>query len=145
MKKIFFICTGNTCRSPMAEAMAKSFCKNENINIFSRGILGNGSPASDMAIEAILKYKLDLQEHKSKTITKEDFESANLVLTMTNEQKDLLCYVFPDGENKVFTLYEYIMQENKDIEDPFGKDFSAYIKCAKEIYNLIEKIDFEKI
>lgn len=145
MKKIFFVCTGNTCRSPMAEVLAKSFCKNENINIFSRGILGNGANASQFAIEAVLKYKLDLENHKSKTISKEDFDSANLILTMTNEQKDLLSYVFPNSQNKLFTIYEYVMQKNKDIEDPFGKDFSAYLNCANELFDLIEKIDFDNI
>lgn len=145
MKKVFFICTGNTCRSPIAEALAKSMCKNEDIFIASRGILGNGSPASQAAIEAVLRYKLDLSEHKSKTISKDELETATIILTMTKEHKELIVYSFPEYSEKVFTLYEYVLNEEKDIQDPFGNDFETYMICAKEIKELIEKIDFEKI
>lgn len=145
MKKIFFICTGNTCRSPMAEVLAKSICKNKDICIFSRGIFGNGANASQNALEVALKHNLDLSSHKSKTITKEDLEQAHLILTMTNEHKDLILYNFPQYKAKIFTLYEYSTNEQKDIQDPFGSDFSTYMNCFKEISTLLEKINFEKI
>lgn len=145
MKKIFFVCTGNTCRSPMAEVLAKSMCKNEDIFIASRGILGNGSPASQDALEAVLRFNLDLSNHKSKTISKDELETATIILTMTNEHKDLIVYSFPEYSEKIFTLYEYVLKEQKDIQDPFGCDFATYMNCAKEIKALIEKIDFEKI
>lgn len=145
MKKIFFICTGNTCRSPMAEVLAKSICKNKDICIFSRGIFGNGANASQNALEVALKNNLDLSNHKSKTITKEDLEQAHLILTMTNEHKDLILYNFPQYKAKIFTLYEYTLNEQKDIQDPFGADFLTYMNCFKEINTLLQKINFEKI
>ncbi len=145
MKKVFFVCTGNTCRSPMAEVLAKSMCKNKDVFIASRGILGNGASASQDAVEAVLRYDLDLSNHKSKTISKDDLETATIILTMTNEHKDLITYGFPEYNEKIFTLYEYVLNEKRDIQDPFGCDFLTYMNCLKEIRTLIEKIDFEKI
>lgn len=145
MKNLFFICTGNTCRSPMAEVIAKSFCKNENLNIFSRGILGNYSPASEFSIQAAFSNGLDLSNHKSKTISEQEISQANIILTMTNEHKDLLLYICPNAKNKIFTIYEYVLNEDKDISDPFGLDLSYYKNCFDELNYLISKIDFDAI
>lgn len=145
MKKVTFVCTGNTCRSPMAEAIAKALCENKNVIIESRGILGNGSNASENALEVSLKYNLNLENHKSKSLSKDDLESNYLILTMTNEHRDLILYNFPEYAEKVCTIYKYVLNEDKDIKDPFGSDLSEYIDCFEEISYLIKKIDFDKI
>lgn len=145
MKKLIFVCTGNTCRSPMAEVLAKFFCKNSYIDISSRGLFANQNKASKNAMNAVLKYNLSLEDHISKPFTKEDIEESYLILTMTNGHKDLILSNFPIHHKKVFTLYEYILSEDKNINDPFGGDLKTYLDCLDELHYLISKIDFDNI
>ncbi len=149
MKNIIFICTGNTCRSPMAEAIAKSLCKSKEINILSRGtFVYSRLPINENAKIVLEKNNINIYEHYSKPITLSEFENADLILTMEKEQKNLLLQFNKNNnikDNKVFTLYEYVLNKDLDIKDPFGTDVNSYNDCFNEIYNLISKINFNKI
>ena len=139
-KKILFVCTGNTCRSPMAEAILNDIAKRKNLNITaeSAGLYAGGSPASDYAQAVMKEMDMDITSHVSQQVTKELLEEADLVLTMTNAHKQMLDTLFPQSENKVFALKQWA-GENGDISDPFGGDIEEYRRCRDEIHQMLSK------
>lgn len=144
---ILFVCTGNTCRSPMAAGLMNKIAIEEDLDvrIESAGLFAaEGSPASDEAIEAMKKYDVDLSDHRAKQITPELIEKSDVILTMTAAQKMLLAEVAAD---KTYTLCEYAGTEG-DIADPFGGDLEEYEEVAQMIYfalqSISEKLNNEK-
>ena len=157
-KNIIFVCTGNTCRSPMAEYLLKDMLQKEKINtfnVYSRGIAG-GSVISENSVKAIEEYNpnLKIKDHKPMTLTIDDLVQAKLVLTMglTHfsyiEKKLESAY----GENSPFVdftmirchmLKEYAGLEG-NIADPFEKDEDVYKQTRDEILDSL-KASFDKI
>ena len=141
--KIVFICTGNTCRSPMAAALGASIFGGAglDIEVFSAGVSAwDGQPASQNAILAIagMEYPgISLNSHKSQIISRELLKNASLVLTMTGRHLDVVKSACPSA--RAFTLYEYAsgVKESGDISDPFGGDLEIYRACAEEIKQLL--------
>ncbi|GEM_PF-6609637 len=127
-KNIVFVCTGNTCRSPMAEYMAKDIAKEKGrtINFSSRGLAVNSSPISKEACQVVSElYPLsDIYQHKPQSFGFFDYFRNNLVLTMTNSHKQKLLEGIkrPFFRGKVFTLREYTGLA--DLEDVTGLDIA---------------------
>lgn len=144
---ILFVCTGNTCRSPMAEALLKE--KAPHLHVKSAGVFAHpDDTANANAVEALRQRDIHLV-HSAQSVTKELLKWADLVLVMTEAHKRLLLGQFPKYEEKYYTLIEYAMDEqtelSMDIIDPFGGDLFLYKQTLSELEKyidaLIEKID----
>lgn len=132
---IIFVCTGNTCRSPMAEEIFNTIIS-EKIAI-SRGVaVSNPSDAAKNAKYAVLEYGGNLENHQSRQITLEELKEAELVITMTSSHKMFLSQYVDGG--KIITLAEFA-GESGDVSDPYGGDIEIYRETAKEIFDYIKK------
>lgn len=133
---ILFVCTGNTCRSPMAAAIMEKIAVENDLDVLieSAGLFANvGGTASEEAIEALDKMGIDLTFHQTKPITEELIEKSDIILAMTQAHKELLK---PMAGDKVYTLKEYA-GESGDVSDPYGGDLEEYEETAKEIYDAL--------
>ena len=134
--KVMFVCTGNTCRSPMAEAILKA-AKPED-EVISRGTSVFGiHPAAENAIAALGEMKIDLSEHVSIQLEAEDIWENDLVITMTGEQRDFLRELIPMEKKKIVSLGE-LAGTGEDVSDPYGGDLPQYRACAGQIKSLID-------
>jgi protein-tyrosine-phosphatase len=152
--KILFVCTGNTCRSSMAEAIAKQKIKEMdlpgkfNIKIMSAGTGAfPGCPASPLAVEVLKRKNIDLSGHKSQRITADMLKEADYIFTMTVIQKQQVLFMDPAAKGKTFTLKEFAYGDhawNTNIDDPFGGDEDCYEECREQLAEAISII-LEKI
>lgn len=147
MKSILFVCTGNTCRSSMAEAMFKDMLTGAGpkIGAASAGTaVFCGQGASKHAVEVMKGMGIDLSGHTSRPVGLDDLDRAGLVLTMTRAHKRMVLELAPEASEKVFTLKEYVYRDLKDAEldipDPFGGSVKEYRVCALEIRDALEKL-----
>ncbi|WP_353093709.1 low molecular weight protein arginine phosphatase [Tissierella praeacuta] len=141
--KVLFICTGNTCRSPMAEGILRSMAekKNLSIEVESAGIsVFTGDSASKNSIMAMKKIGMDISKHKARQIHKEMIDKVDLILTMSKSHKNFIISHFPSSREKIFTLLEYAYKIDKDVADPFGGRLVIYEKTRDEIYKAIETL-----
>ncbi len=138
-KKVLFVCTGNTCRSPMAEGIFNKICEDKGIDAkaTSAGIFADGSGASYNTVSVMKELSVDIEGRCSRQISRDDINNADLVLTMTASHKDILKNFFGAKEN-IFTLSEFA-GEMGEVSDPFGCDEETYRKCRDEIYKLVLK------
>ena len=138
---IYFICTGNTCRSPMAEAILKN--KNlEGIEVRSAGIYATeGSPMSRNA-NTVLNQENIMHNHKSSILNEQDVAWADLILTMTATHKEMVLRLSKEAQGKTFTLMEYAMsQYGVDVQDPFGGDLSVYQQTFEQLNEAINNLE----
>ena len=140
---LLFVCTGNTCRSPMAEAIFNHLCSVRNLEheSFSRGLnVIIPQPVSSKSIEALKNKNIELNKTFSQQLTYEDVKKADLVLTMTSGHKMTLKSVFPDCKDKIYTLNEKAYSKDSDIADPYGGQQEVYDECCEEITGAVEKL-----
>lgn len=139
MENMIFVCTGNTCRSPMAAALYNDMKK--SCNAISRGIaVFKNTPASQYAVEAMKELKIDISNHVSTQIVPDDIAFANLLLVMGESHKRILINASPEHEGKIFTIYEYAKGIKRDVKDPFGGSMEEYTACRNELKELIEEL-----
>ena len=143
MKKIMFVCTGNICRSAMADFLLKN--KLEGLGLEGKcEVLSAGTYAYDgdfSTYEAITvmndDYGIDMSSHRATAIRNSKIDEMDLVLCMTNSHKSTLDMLYPNMKNKIFLLKEYVGSHG-EISDPYGFGIDVYSKCAKEIDNCLD-------
>lgn len=139
--KVVFICTGNTCRSPMAEGLLRTYCEDRNIEVSSRGLMVFGqNPANDSAVYVMNEQGIDITSHQSNPFDKDELEDNTLVLTMTSRHKTVVTQHGFNGE--VYSIKEFIGQEG-DVNDPYGGDLDVYRTCANELTTLIKQLSVQ--
>lgn len=137
---ILFVCTGNTCRSPIAEALLKA--RNlENVEVRSAGIYaldgGNMSKNGQLVLENASISII----HKSTSLNKKIVDWADLILTMTDSHKQTILQIFPHTKSKVYMYKEFVTPQNvQDVSDPYGGDLRTYENTFQELNALTEEL-----
>lgn len=147
MRKILFVCTGNTCRSPMAQAILLKLLKErleeeefKKYSVLSAGIFAiDGLPASDKAKEVMLLNNIDLSKHTSRQVSHDLIANADVILTMTRAHRDQLADMFPTHVQRILTIGEFI-GKFEDITDPFGWGKEAYMATYKQLSEAMEEV-----
>jgi protein-tyrosine-phosphatase len=148
MPRILVICTGNICRSPMAEVLLRQRVEKEGLTGWDVESAGSwtvdGEPASRYAIQLMTERGLDLTSHRSRRVNRHIMEQADLVLVMTQGHSEALRLEFPDLREKIYMLSEMRNGYRYDIDDPYGGPLAEYRACATTLVDLIDA-GFERI
>lgn len=143
---MLLVCSGNTCRSPMAEGLARTLIAQQRglsvadletagVRVLSAGVFAHpGSSASDEAVEAMKRMNVDISRHRSRMLTTEMIHEADVVYCMTRNHLEAVLDMVPSARDKVFLL-----DANGDIEDPVGAGLTLYLRVAERIRRQLEQ------
>ena len=145
-KRLFlFVCSGNTCRSPMAAAIANAeiatrlgipFKSLETVNVraMSAGVSARvGAPLTDEAAEVLRSLSVPVQPHAARNLTPELAAEAELIFCMTKAHRKAVVEMLPSVEGKTYCLSTEV-----DVDDPIGKGMAAYVDCARQIQRMVQ-------
>lgn len=134
MVKVLIICTGNTCRSPMAEGIVNDIIKKEHLEnemqVDSMGFSAyDGEIPTANAVECMKELGIDIAGHCARRVTIEDIEQSDIIYVMTENHKNIIVDTVPDYEDRILVL---------DVPDPFGCDLEVYRECRDKIKDFFE-------
>lgn len=151
---VLLVCTGNTCRSPMAEVLLKKQLadrlqcelgelQDQGVDVLSAGIAAAaGGRPSPGAVTAMQEKGLDLSEHFSQPVTARLMQHADLILTMTRSQREAVISHYPEAASRTHVL----STDERDVSDPVGGSVDVYRECAEQIDgNLLNRLESFKL
>lgn len=131
MRKILMVCTGNTCRSPLAQVLLQSL--DDQLEVRSAGVMAApGEPASAHSRQVARERGLDLEGHRSQPVTRELLEWADQVLCMTHSHRQALRQRYPELAHHLHLL-------GSEIPDPYGRPLAAYRDCGLALEAALRK------
>ncbi len=134
LKKILVVCTGNTCRSPMAEGWLNQKLAGKGWMAESAGVAAwGGSPASPEAIEAMREIGVDISAHRSQGLSKALVAGAAFVLAMTEGHRSEILRRFPEAAGKTHRVHGFGVGAARDVADPVGLPVEAYRHTRDEL------------
>lgn len=140
---ILLVCSGNTCRSPLAAAILSD--KLSQTDDFADTVVQSagtgawdGTPASEGSYLVALERGLDLSSHRARMLTVDQVQAADLILTMSSAHTRRVAEL--GGEQKVFTLTDYVGNPDgrRDVRDPMGGDVAGYRETATLLDSLLD-------
>lgn len=143
---ITFVCTGNTCRSPMAEKLFMHAIQAQEqpiclLRAFSAGVSAfDGCPPSPNAVKALKDCGLDISSHQSRSLSQKIVDKSIAIFCMTNVHRRVILQEFNVDEEKVHLLRDFMPIKDKDIPDPFGRSLEAYKVCRDNIVEAIPSV-----
>ena len=135
MKTVVFVCTGNTCRSPMAEGLFRVLLQQNGVSDVEVTSCGTGTfpgmQASANAVAAAAEYGADISDHRSRPITRYLLDEGDLFVCMTEAHRSILSDYLPPERLRVLS---------SGISDPYGGDLARYRACAAEIWDGLQSL-----
>lgn len=145
MKTILFVCTGNVCRSPMAEGLFRHMVQGRGeYRVLSAGLGAvEGQPPSAHAIQAMKELGIDISGQRSRMLTAELVEEADYIFGMTHGHVESILLLYPQAAEKTFLLREFddsVEGFDKDVTDPIGGSYEVYVQCRDQIREALQTI-----
>ncbi|MGD8237858.1 MAG: low molecular weight protein arginine phosphatase [Armatimonadota bacterium] len=138
MISVLFVCTGNACRSPMAEAFLNHMAghNGQQAEAFSAGLCPFGDAATRETVAAAAEWDVDVSQHQPQPMTDELAQDADVILAMTGMHAAIIETEFLPARGKTFTLLEFI-GESGDVPDPFNHPMHVYRECAEQLWQAV--------
>lgn len=140
-RHILAVCTGNICRSPIAEYILRDrLAPYPEWTVTSAGVFaGDGQPASPESVEVLAEQKIDASRHRSRMLTKDMLDEADHVLVMTESHRSTILAQWPHTADKVHVITEFSVpgSQRDDIADPIGQSTAVYRQTRDQIESAI--------
>ncbi len=145
LKNVLFVCTGNTCRSPMAEALFRDLVRDRaDYQVSSAGVAAApGMPASKHTAALLKERGLDLASFQSRMLDQPTLEQATHVFAMSSHHMAAIVDEFPEQADKVYLVSEFVAEDalrGRDVSDPFGQGRAAYQETLSSLEKMLPSL-----
>lgn len=149
--RLLFVCTGNTCRSPIAEAIARQLADERALDVTASSAgtsAWDGAPASDGALLVALEEGLDLSMHRAQVLSRELVAAADLILVMSPHHGERAIVLGGEGRTHLLTDYAARTTTGRPVQDPFGGQLDLYratlVELSSEMALVFDRLAAER-